>query len=252
MARGLKLGLGITSALIGLMLSLAGLGLLALVGFDGRFTTPSASARTDAHAIVFDAIFIEGDLPVSGSFATTLRVDVHATNGEVFIGVGDSGDVDRYLEGAAIAEANELRWPGGRLDTTERPGSEQPAPPDSEDFWVASDAGDGERTIEWTLDRGNWTLVVMNADAAAGVDVEGTATVDLPFLGTAMIILLAIGLPALMVGVVLIVSALRQPAAPPATGAATGHPAASPASTPVGNAPAATPTDATPPPRPDA
>lgn len=248
MARGLKLGLGIASALIGLMLTLAGLGLLALVGFDGRFTTPSATANTDAHAIVFDAIFVEGDLPVRGSFATTLRIDVRATDGEVFVGVGDSGDVDRYLDGVAVAEANELRWPGGQLGTTELPGTKQPTRPDTEDFWVASDAGAGDRTIEWTLDRGNWTLVVMNADAAAGVDVEGTATVDLPFLGTATIILLVLGLPALVVGVALIVSALRRPAPPPA---ATERAAGSATPMPLAGSPVPTPTDATLPPRPD-
>ena len=250
MARGLKLGLGITSALIGVMLSLAGFGLLALVGFDGRFTTPSASASTDAHAIVFDAIFVEGDLPIRGSFATTLRVDVRAHDGEVFVGVGDSLDVERYLEGVAIAEANELRWPGGTLGTTEQPGSQRPAPPDTQRFWVASDAGAGERTIEWTLDRGNWTLVVMNADAAAGVGVEGTATVDLPFLGTATVVLLVLGLPALVVGVVLIVSALRQPLAAP--GVAPTGPPSGPSTPPhVGDA-HTTPAERTPPPRPDA
>jgi hypothetical protein len=207
--RGMKLGLGIVLAIIGVILTVAGVALLAVVGPDGRYTSPELTATADGHALLFDAIFVEGDLPISGSFATTLGADVTSDRGPLFIGIAPTEDVARYLAGVPVDQVTRLDVTGGELTTQSVTGDRTPQPPAEQSFWVARAGGAGTESIEWTLDRGEWTFVVMNADASAGLDVHGTATVDLPVLGAATIVVLVLGLPALVAGILLIVSALR-------------------------------------------
>ena len=249
MARGLKLGLGIPAILLGLLSGLLGLALLAAVGTDGRFTTPTTRAESDTYALVFDAIFVEGDLPVRGSFATTIGFEVRSAEGPVFIGMADARDASRYLRDVSIAEARDLRYPAGRLETITIAGTETPTPPGEQDFWLATSEGVGVQGIEWTLDRGNWTVVIMNADGRSGLDLEGTATIDLPFLGTVAIVLTLIGAALVVIGLVLVISALRQA---PAPARATG-PAPTPMTQagPAVRATSPTPPTGSPPPRPD-
>jgi hypothetical protein len=208
--RGLKLGLGIVLAIIGVVLTVAGLALLAVVGADGRYTSPELEATSDGHALLFDAIFVEGDLPISGTFATTLGADVTSDRGPLFIGIAPTEDVARYLAGVPVDQVTELNVTGGELTTRSIAGDRTPEPPAGQPFWVARAGGAGTESIEWTLDRGEWTFVVMNADASAGLDVHGTATVELPALGAATIVVLVLGIPALVAGILLIVSALRS------------------------------------------
>lgn len=212
MARGLKLGLGIPLAILGVVLTLAGLALLVVVGADGRYTSPELQATADGNALLFDAIFVEGDLPISGSFATTLGADVTSDRGSLFIGIAPTEEVASYLAGVPVDQVTKLNVPGGELTTRSVAGNRTPEPPAGQPFWVAKAGGGPAESLEWTLDRGEWTFVVMNADGAAGIDVRGTATVNLPALGTATIVALALGIPALVAGILLIVSALRSKA----------------------------------------
>jgi hypothetical protein len=258
MARGLKLGIGIPLAIIGLMLTIVGLVLLAVVGVDGRYTSPALAATTDGNAVLFDAIFVEGDLPVSGSFATTLGTEVTSDRGAVFVGLGPTDEVARYLADVPVALAVELHLPDGRLTTRPVAGDRTPEPPGAQDFWVAQAEGSGPLGVEWTLDRGDWTLVVMNADGSAGIDARGTATVHLPALGTATIVALILGIPGVVAGVALIVSALRSRADERSPVAAARPPGTAPSAV-AAQPPHATPGrsnpspsgEAPPPPRPD-
>jgi hypothetical protein len=52
-------------------------------------------------------------------------------------------------------------------------------PPGQQDFWVAESEGSGEQALTWDAEFGRWTVVVMNADAARGIDVEADAGVKL-------------------------------------------------------------------------
>ncbi|HZB36293.1 MAG TPA: hypothetical protein VE440_09520, partial [Gaiellaceae bacterium] len=58
-------------------------------------------------------------------------------------------------------------------------GSAPRAPPGDQDFWVAESQGSGEQALRWDAEFGRWTAVVMNADAARGIDVEADVGVKL-------------------------------------------------------------------------
>ena len=68
------------------------------------------------------------------------------------------------------------------------------APPDTQSFWVASQTGAGEQTIQWDPEDGNWRAVVMNEDLVRGVSADMS-------IGAELDSVLWIGLGLLLVGV---------------------------------------------------
>jgi hypothetical protein len=228
--RGLKLGFGITLCVLGFFTSIFAVAILALVGPDGRFTLET-DAATETRALVFDAISLREDLPRSGRLAATLSLEV-SSDRTTFLGVGPTPEVARYLRGVEVAHVVQVNWPGG-VRTEDVTGARTPTPPADATFWVASDQG-SDPSIEWTVRGGDWTIVVMNADAAAGVDVSGAVGVTLPILGPMGIVLAVLGVAMLVAGILLTISGSKMPKAPP--GAIPAAPGAG--ASPPGTAPA--------------
>jgi hypothetical protein len=79
-------------------------------------------------------------------------------------------------------------------------GSGTPSSPSAQVLWVASSAGAGTRTVRWPSASGHWTIVVMNANATAGVVADVTA-------GAKTGVLLPIGLGVVGFGLLLLAGA---------------------------------------------
>ena len=215
--RGVRLGFGIALCVVGFFTTIFGVVLLTLVGPDGRFSIET-TAFSDTHALVFDAISIR-DLPRSGGLATTLGLEVHSEGGAAFVGVGPTSEVGRYLDGVAFDRVVQVDWAGG-VRTEEVGGAKTPLPPADEAFWVASDEG-AEAIIEWRVESGDWTIVIMNADGAEGLEVAGSASITVPLLGPVGVTLFVIGILMLIAGILLTISGSKMPkgaAAPIAAG----------------------------------
>jgi len=108
-----------------------------------------------------------------------IRVTPTSPASELFVGIGPSADVDRYLAGVnhtAIADfwtnRVEVESGGGALASA----------PGTQSFWVASSAGPGARTVTWKPINGSWTVVVMNADGQPGIDVRADLGATVPAL----------------------------------------------------------------------
>jgi hypothetical protein len=210
MRRGVKLGIGIPLTLIGLFMTIGGVAILAWVGLDGSFSLPSTRAVGDGNALVFDEIALDPSFPTSGDLSTTLEVTVDGRGKDVFLGIGRTDFVAKYLDGVPIDRIVQINWPGG-VRTEHVDGTATPEdPPAHKKFWKASDEGP-QASIRWTLQGGDWTLVIMNADASAGVDVTGSGSVTLPLLGPIGAAILAVGLIALVAGVLLTISGAKTP-----------------------------------------
>jgi hypothetical protein len=91
-------------------------------------------------------------------------------DGAVFFGIADSGDRDAYLAGVNYDEVTSIDFRGDDITYRTHEGTAVPSPPGAEGIWVASVEGTGEQTLDWSLETGNWSVVVMNADASAGID----------------------------------------------------------------------------------
>ena len=135
-----------------------------------------------------------------------IRVTPAAAGSALFVGIGPSDEVDRYLAGVGhtvIADFwNESVQPVGGDGTA--------SAPSSQDFWVASDSGAGPRNVTWDPTGGSWSVVVMRVDGQSGVDVRADLGATIPPLVWISVGLLVFGLVLLAGGFLLVVGAIRR------------------------------------------
>jgi hypothetical protein len=181
---------------------------------SGFFTSDTGRFETTDYAIVSDEVDL-GERPLRGRRGpdihdlATVRITVDA-QGEapVFVGIGPADDVDRYLHGVARAEIADVDLHPFGARYRFHDGSAPADPPVDQRFWAASADGTGPQTLRWDVESGHWTVVIMNADGAAGVGVDASVGVKadwvLPVgigLAVAAAVLVALGAVLLAVGV---------------------------------------------------
>jgi hypothetical protein len=230
--RILLLVFGSLLALLGLAVAIGGATALIAYGVgrdeDGYFTTSTERFQTVRHALVSEEVDLgsEGDAagPVSLGDLANVRVRAEGAGGRpVFVGIGPRADVRAYLDGVSYDEVTDVDFDPFRVDYAPRPGVRTPAPPAQQDFWAARAGGTGQQTLDWELEGGTWSLVVMNADAAPVVAADLQLGVKIKILLPLGIGLLVGGLIALGIGVTMIVFGARGGGGggpPPATSAA--------------------------------
>jgi hypothetical protein len=77
--------------------------------------------------------------------------------------------VDNYLAGVAYDQVTSVSALPFRAHYDFVSGNATPALPRTQSFWTESASGAGSQQLTWKPDSGNWSVVVMRADAAAGV-----------------------------------------------------------------------------------
>jgi hypothetical protein len=107
-----------------------------------------------------------------------LRVTARDPGQRLFVGIGPSADVDRYLAGVNHTVISDFRT--GTVEVVS--GGTAASAPGTQDFWVASSTGAGTRTLTWEPVNGSWTVVVMNADGRPGIDVQADLGARIPAL----------------------------------------------------------------------
>jgi hypothetical protein len=212
-------------AIVGAVLAITAFGMLAAgAGLlwaestqkdaGGFFNTPTVELETDSYALASTEIDLgarPGDWFPTGSIAT-VRIEAQSgTDAPLFIGIGPEDAVESYLAGSGFAEVTRIREDGSDYTTTE--GQAPPAPGEQE-FWVASTSGSGAQQISWDVAQGNWTVVIMKADASPGVEVLTSAGVRTSLLVPIAGVLLAGGLLMAAVAAVLLVLATRREGEP--------------------------------------
>lgn len=143
---------------------------------DGFVAVDLDRLETDTVAITAGEADFEADPGTPDWFWSALDTDVRirvdavgADDGEIFVGIGPSSDVARYLAAVAHDELVDLDdEPEYRL----LPGGDEVAPPGDETFWEVSAAGTDEQEIRWDVRGGSWTAVLMNADGSAGLAAD--------------------------------------------------------------------------------
>jgi hypothetical protein len=149
----------------------------------GRFSTAThaiTSASLDLSATGPDAIY-------SQDLLGRLRVSVDSTTATpIFIGIARTDDVTAYLGSVAHEEVDETELGLFGVVYTSKSGGAPASAPTAQPFWVASAAGQDRQTVTWSVEPGDWTIVVMNADGSAGVSADGTGGITLPLVHTIM------------------------------------------------------------------
>jgi hypothetical protein len=174
---------------IGALLALLGFGLLAggagaLVGYatqrddDGFFRTDDVRLATPTYAIVSDRIDLDtrpgpADWLIERGTLGTVKLALDPV-GEtaVFAGIGRSADVAGYLDDVSRDQIRDIDLNPDRVRYRRLDGEATPAPPGDQDFWVASATTSDGEDLTWEVESGEWTVVVMNADATRGVDTD--------------------------------------------------------------------------------
>ncbi len=219
--------LGILLCLVGLT-ALAGGAVAMAVGSaqgDGFLTSGTARLSVASHALTsprLDAIG-EGVPPRLPFDLGTLRLRAAPVDPakDIFIGIASQADVEKYLSGVYHSELLDVEMQPFRAEYRDIPGTAVPAAPAQQTFWAASATGPGEQELTWDLAAGNWSIVLMNADASQGVAATLQAGARSELIRPAATGLLVGGAIALVVGVPLLVfgaMGLGRHTGPPARG----------------------------------
>jgi hypothetical protein len=107
-----------------------------------------------------------------------IRVAPRDARSRLFVGIGKSHDVDRYLAGVDRTVISEFF----KEKANHVGGGAARSVPEAQDFWAASATGVGPQTVLWKPGHGSWSVVVMNADARPVLDVEADLGARIPAL----------------------------------------------------------------------
>ena len=195
----------VTALVIGVLLALASLALLGGGGTAlwadttqrdaaGYLTTGAHQFATSGSALASERI----DLGSAGTgwlytpaLAGTVRIRVTPVHPgpALFVGVGPSADVDRYLAGVSHTLISDLWTNRVRAIAGGTPASA----PGTQDFWATSTTGPGPQVLRWDPANGSWTVVVMNAAGRPGISVRADLGATYPDLLPIAVGLLAAG-----------------------------------------------------------
>jgi len=208
------------AALIGLALVVGGLGIIAAHAFvrddDGFYTSGSELLESRGYAVATEDIDLGNATDTApDELLGRLRVTGHnAGDDPVFIGIARRGDVAGYLAGVAHSVLTDVDDPEYRQVSGRRPA----APPTAETFWAAEAQGPGEQVMEWDVEGGTWSVVLMNANGGRDVAVDAKVGIEIEWLIWVGVGLLLFGLVAIAGGVLVIVVMRRDAAGPPPVG----------------------------------
>ncbi|MGH9152371.1 MAG: DUF4389 domain-containing protein, partial [Acidimicrobiales bacterium] len=216
-AKVVSVVVGSLAALLALGLAVGGTALVLLHATqrdgDGYYRTSTERFETPTYALTSERVDLSGDWPGVGDMGTA-RVVARSVGGPVFVGIARPGDVERYLAGTARDELTDVDLSPFRATLERHPGERPPAPPGEQTIWAAAASGPGRQSAAVELGRGEWTAVVMNADASPGIEVDASVGVETGLLLPVGVVLLVASALSAALAAVLIVVGLRRGGGP--------------------------------------
>jgi len=184
---------------------------------EGFIASDTIHIERGSHAIVTGPIEIdEVALDVLDWLGIATAFAVEGSNNlakNIFIGVAEESDVEAYLGDVEYDEISftDSGWLSlDRVEYINHPGGSEPAAPASEDIWKESEQGAGPQTMEWKTEVGSHSIVLMNDDGSAGVDLDAVFKVKVGSLLGISVGLLVGGIAVLLLGTLMIVLAVRR------------------------------------------
>jgi len=221
MKNGSRIALIVTGALATLIASaLVAGGALALWGdsekdADGYLTTDTHRFEAGTRALATENLDV--DLGDADWLADTddlgkVKVTAESRDGKpVFVGIARTSDVEDYLAGVPYTTVSDVETSPFDADYTRHSGQRHPVSPEHAGIWAASSHGSGSESIEWEIEDGDYSVVVMNADGSLGVDADVSAGANVPFLDELGWTAIGSGAFALVLAIGLIALGVRRP-----------------------------------------
>ena len=221
MNNGSRIALAITGAIATLFaVALVAGGALALWGDslkddDGYLKTGTERFHAGTRALATDNLDVDlGDADWLAESDDLGKIKVTAESRDdkpLFVGIARTSDVEDYLAGVPYTTVDDVEVSPFSADYTRHSGHRHPASPEHAGIWAASNEGAGRQTIDWQIEDGDWSVVVMNADRSLGVDADISAGADIPFLDELGWSAIGSGAFAVVVAIGLIALAVRRP-----------------------------------------
>jgi hypothetical protein len=162
---------------------------------DGYFTGSTHRIANDSYAVTHDGATVK-NLPGWADDGNLAKIRIAAasdTGRPVFVGIARERDADAYLANVAHANLDDYGAAESKQEYDLVSGAAVPLRPASQDIWVASATSTDAAALKWNVREGDWTVVLMNADASKGVAADVKLGVDVGYLGWLSAALLAIG-----------------------------------------------------------
>jgi hypothetical protein len=220
MNNGSRIALIITGAIASLIaVALVAGGALALWGdsqkdADGYLRTDTERFTADSRALAtnnLDMDLGDADFIAQSNDLGKITVSAQSRDGkQVFVGIARTSDVERYLSNVPYTTVDDIDADPFRADYERHAGNRHPVSPEHAGIWQASSQGTGNQSIDWEIDDGDYSVVVMNADGSLGVDADVTAGANIPFLDELGWSAIGSGAFALILGIGLIALAARK------------------------------------------
>ncbi len=189
---------GILLILAGLSMSALGAAALSLFNADDSVSTPVAHAKATGSALLIENIRIDASsIPLPHNLGTLQLSASSPTGSSLFLGEASANNVDTFLTGAPYDVVVELSS-GGKVITRPVPGTQTPAPPNSQHFWTQQ--SNGTRPSISALVHGDDTVVLMNSDASQGFSADFVVSLRLPGARKAGWIAVALGALLIVLG----------------------------------------------------
>jgi len=220
MNKGSRIALAVTGTIASLVaVALVAGGALALwgdslKGDDGYLKTDTERFSAGTRALATDNLDVDlgdADFLAESDDLGKVKVTAESRDGKpVFVGIARTSEVEKYLAGVPYTTVDDVEVAPFDADYTRHAGHRHPVSPEHAGIWQASSHGTGERSIEWEVDDGDYSVVVMNADGSLGVDADISAGADVPFLDELGWSAIGSGAFALILGIGLIALAARR------------------------------------------
>jgi hypothetical protein len=215
-ARAAGVIVGALLLLVGLGGAGAGGGLLWLEGqrdSAGYVTTQEERFDDSGYALRFDVADlapVDEDWPWAEDILGDVRAEVSGVDsGPVFAGIARTADVARFLAGVPHRRFSDYQGYQHMAGTSRMLGVRPPSSPEDLRIWTDAASGTGVLALDWQPQPGDWSLVVMNADARPDVRADVAVGATAPALLPVAITVLSVGVVFLVGGALLIALAAR-------------------------------------------
>lgn len=141
---------------------------------NGYFTTHTHHYQTSSYALSTESINVSG---ITGALEAGLgKLRIAVTSAEagkpLFIGIAGRQDVNRYLARVEHDELRDIEFDPFKIDYRRLGVGAPTAPPAEQSFWQTRASGTGTQAINWPIEKGQWSAVVMNPDGSRNVNVD--------------------------------------------------------------------------------